>query len=275
MLKLKEMIHLTVFSWTLLHLFGVSDAVTVKPVMDGESVTLEIQRDGDIEWKFGHQKTLIAQISSNKITLHEEVLDGSFRGRLTLDQNGSLTINNIRTKDSGDFKVINTRTSSLLDTFRLTVYAPLPIPVISSYNICPTTSSESRCLLLCSVNVSAVSLSWYKGNSVLSNISVSNLSVSLSLPLEVENEDKNTYSCVVNNPIRNHTAHLDIDTLCSTGSEDGLFHKAVILFALSAMVGVAMVAVLIYEFRSRSLGKEKHVQEEAEIITESTVEVLE
>ncbi|XP_056304501.1 SLAM family member 5-like [Danio aesculapii] len=268
------MIHLTVFSWTLLHLFGMFDAVTVKPVMVGESVTLEIQRDGDIEWKFGYQKTLIAQIGNNKITLHEEVLDGSFKGRLKLDQTGSLTINNIRTTDSGDYNVIDTNTEMPLNTFKLTVYAPLPIPVISSYNICPTTSSESRCVLLCSVNVSAVSLSWYKGNSLLFNISVSDLSISLSLPLEVENQDKHTYSCVVNNPIRNHTTHLDINTLCSTGS-DGLFQKAVILLALSAVVGVAMVAVLVFEFRSRSRRKKKSVREEAENITYSTIDVLE
>ncbi|XP_026104732.1 CD48 antigen-like, partial [Carassius auratus] len=193
-------------------------------VTEGDSVTLnpdltEIQKMDLIMWKFGPKDIIIAQINKKKSTVHDNNADGRFRDRLKLDQTGSLIITNTTITDSGEYKVY-IKTETPLNTFNLTVYAHLFIPVISrDISQCSSSSSSSssqqNCSLLCSVvNVSHVTLSWYKGNSLLSSISVSDLSISLSLPLEVEYQDNNTYSCLVNNPISNQTTHLDISEHC-------------------------------------------------------------
>ncbi|XP_058615516.1 uncharacterized protein LOC131529701 isoform X2 [Onychostoma macrolepis] len=195
-------------------------AVDIKSVMEGESVLLhsdvtEIHEDDDILWKFGKEDSLIAKINREKqIFSIFDVPDGRFRDRLKLDnQTGSLIITNITTKHAGLYQLDVFGAEHSSKVFSVSVYARLPIPVISSKS--SNCSSSSYCSLLCSVlNVGHVTLSWYKGNSLLSSISVSDLSISLSLPLEVEYQDKNTYSCVLNNSFTNQTTHLNIAELC-------------------------------------------------------------
>ncbi|XP_059424844.1 uncharacterized protein LOC132159349 [Carassius carassius] len=186
-------------------------------VMEGDSVTLntdltQIHQNEEIWWRFGADKSLIA-----KITRDKEVHDKRFRDRLKMDhQTGSLTITNITTQHAGLYELKIRRRQSI-KSFNVSVFAQLPVPVISSKSSLYSSSSSSsqqNCSLLCSVNVGDVTLSWYKGNSLLSSISVSDLSISLSLPLEVEYQEKNSYSCVINNHIRNQTTHLDITQLC-------------------------------------------------------------
>ncbi|XP_016360472.1 SLAM family member 5-like [Sinocyclocheilus anshuiensis] len=239
------------------------DEVESVSVVEGHKVTLnsgltEMKDDDVIQWRFWIENTLIAEINkrADSMSVYEDVLDGRFRDRLKLDnQTGSLTITNIRTEHSGRYKL---QTNSVRKCFKITVFARLPVPVISSNSSqcsSSSSSSSSSCSLVCSVvNVGHVTLSWYKGNSLLSSISVSDLSISLSLPLEVEYQDKNTYSCVLNNPISNQTQHLDISQLCHTCSDS--VHccgstEAVIRLVLSALVGVATVILLVYDIRSR------------------------
>ncbi|XP_048038570.1 SLAM family member 5-like isoform X2 [Megalobrama amblycephala] len=238
--------------------FGDADEVKSVSVMEGDSVTLntdvtEVQRDDQILWRFG--ETRIAELYKKNIDMFGS--NKIFGDRLQIDsQTGSLTIRNIRSEHTGLYKlqIISDRGTSN-KRFNVTVYAPLPIPIItgSSQQCSSSRSSVSRCSLVCSaVNVSHVTLSWYKGNSLLSSISVSDLSISLSLPLEVEYQDKNTYSCVLNNPIRNQTQHLDnISQLCQTCEDSYIHSEGVTPSLIYALVGVTAVALLVYYVRYR------------------------
>ncbi|XP_077081538.1 SLAM family member 5-like [Siphateles boraxobius] len=246
--------------WRLIGVFTESVSV-----MEGDSVTLhtdvtKIHENDDILWKFGNENFLIAQISgaAGVSPTYDDVPDGRFRDRLKLDhQTGSLTITNTTTEHTGVYQLLIRGAKLIPKTFNVSIYARLPVPVIiSNSSHCSSSLSHQNCSLVCSsvVNVSDVTLSWYAGISVLSSISVCDLSISLSLPLEVEYQDKNTYSCVLNNPISNQTTHLDINKLCHTCAE-GHDHccgstEAVIRLALSALVGVATVAFLLYDIRS-------------------------
>uniref|UniRef100_A0A8C1U5I8 Ig-like domain-containing protein n=1 Tax=Cyprinus carpio TaxID=7962 RepID=A0A8C1U5I8_CYPCA len=229
------------------HLIGVfGESLSV---MEGDSVTLNtdltaIHEDNDILWNFGAENSLIAQIKRENQIFPDE----RFRDRLKLDrQTGSLIIMNITTQHAGRYGLeINGKKLST-KTFSVSVYAHLPNPNITrDFSQNSSSSSQQNCSLLCSVvNVGHVTLSWYKGNSLLSSISVSDLSISLSLPLEVEYQDKNTYSCVINNHISNQTTHLNISKLCQSRSDQGHPSFNMVLISAAAAGSLLIVAAVV------------------------------
>ncbi|XP_051977483.1 hepatocyte cell adhesion molecule-like [Xyrauchen texanus] len=225
-------------------------------VMEGESVTLyindtEIHEGDDMMWNFGAKNDPFTQINKEAgIFSMSDGPDGRFRDRLLLNhKTGDLTITNTRITDAGFYKLQISGAKLSSKTFNVTVNARLPVPVITSNS--SQCSSSSKCVLVCSVvNVTQVTLSWYKGNSLLSSISVSDLNSSLSLPLEVEYQENNIYSCVINNPIRNQTKHLNITEVCQTCSDldSSLVHMVLISAAAgSLLILVAFVIFCIYK----------------------------
>ncbi len=103
--------------------FGADeDAVVSVTVNEGDSVTLnpdltKIKGFNLILWRF--RGAVIAQINTKKISYED---DEVFRDRLELNQTGSLTITNIRTKHSGLYKAeIAHNTGTLDQTFSVNV----------------------------------------------------------------------------------------------------------------------------------------------------------
>uniref|UniRef100_A0A8C2DPQ7 Ig-like domain-containing protein n=2 Tax=Cyprinus carpio TaxID=7962 RepID=A0A8C2DPQ7_CYPCA len=237
-------------------LFGVfadSNAVKSVSVMEGDSVTLnpdlsDKPPDNLIMWNFKTNGPLIAKINqaTNDISIIDDVPDGRFRDRLKLDhQTGSLIITNITPEHAGVYQVTISSKTKTVHRFNVTVYARLPVPVIISDS---PQNSSSYCSLVCSVvNVGHVTLSWYKGNSLLSSISVSDLSNSLSLRLECLDD---SYSCVVSNPINNRTEYVNSTDLCRPCSDCAFCchaSEALARLAVSVLVGVATVAIVVYD----------------------------
>ncbi|CAM4659529.1 unnamed protein product [Leuciscus chuanchicus] len=98
------------------------------PVMEGESVTInpetEIQKDDQIQWRFGDQDILIAEFRGGTGKIHDD--DGIFRGRLTLGGTGYLIITNMRIEQSGDYKLqISSSRGTTNKRFVVTVFERL------------------------------------------------------------------------------------------------------------------------------------------------------
>uniref|UniRef100_A0A3B4DEJ7 Ig-like domain-containing protein n=1 Tax=Pygocentrus nattereri TaxID=42514 RepID=A0A3B4DEJ7_PYGNA len=197
---------------------SVKDEVETVEVTEGVNVTLRtdltgIKSDDMIRWTFGTTDTRIAQlVNSGTVSFY----NGIFTNRLNLDkQTGSLTISNISFLHSGVYKqqLISEQVSN--KKFSVTVYATVPVPSItqgSPQRQSDLKSSSRRCSVVCSVrNAYKVTLSWYNGSD-LHSISDSGNST-LSLPLDFEHGDNNTYSCVAANPVSNQTVHLN--TTCT------------------------------------------------------------
>ncbi|XP_050960601.1 SLAM family member 5-like [Labeo rohita] len=240
--------------------FGNSDAVKVVQVTEGDTVTLQtnvtqlLEKDL-ISWTFGDPKSCIAEINkeAGNFSIYDHVPDGRFRKRLKLDhQTGSLNITNSKTTDSGLYEMTIKSKKDNTYRFSVTVYAHLPVPVISSE------SSQCSSLSICSLDCSSEivghgSLSWYKKNLLWSSISVSDLSINLSLPLVVQYQDKTPYSCVLKNPISNQTTHLNFTQLCGTcavTSSGGHAHycdfiEAVLQLVVTVLMGVAAVNAIV------------------------------
>ncbi len=106
-------------------MFGADeDEVKAVSVMEGDSVTLnpdltQIKTFNLIEWRF--RGPIIAQADRKDISYPHDI--EIFRGRLQLDQTGSLTIKNMKAKYSGLYELQISHSDGTAERkFNVTVY---------------------------------------------------------------------------------------------------------------------------------------------------------
>ncbi|TRY99870.1 hypothetical protein DNTS_026358 [Danionella cerebrum] len=222
--------------------FGLTFALFVYEEIsatEGDSLSLrsDVWINQSFRWVFGDEDTLVAEMEDfGSVTVHDDVLNGTFRDRLKLNnRTGALTISDIRAEHAGNYRFYHYLQP--WGAFHVSVHARPPVPVVTKD--C-SSSSRQICSLLCSVDVSDVTLSWFKGDTLISSINGSELRIDLSLPLE----DQRNISCAVNSI---QTSHVDVSQLCklcaerllccdSAGTLTGL--------VLSVLVAVALVLVV-------------------------------
>ncbi|KAI2650744.1 CD48 antigen [Labeo rohita] len=281
---------------------AVDDEISVKK---GDSVTLnsgltEIMDGYLILWTYMNENALIpvanklanmtlyndedlkiAEINkqTDSITVYDDHVYGRFRDRLKLDnQTGSLTITNIRNRDSG---VYTLKISFLETVFILCVFGALIAEInkranrFSVYDYVFDGRFRDR-----------LKLDNQTGSLTITNTTTEhagdyklqiNAFIRPSLRLKVcdwlsssssSPSSSSSSSGSYPNSIRNHTQHLNITQFCQTCSDS--VHccgstEAVIRLVLSALVGVATVILLVYDIRSR-----RAEQDQAHIHTSET-----
>ncbi|KAI4905842.1 hypothetical protein NFI96_004402 [Prochilodus magdalenae] len=196
--------------------------------LEGNTVTIHtgmtgVQSDAQILWFYQPEKTDIRIVNSLVIrgTVTTDYDRDRFRDRLQLDRNsGSLTIRNISREDSGVYKLHIITAISSEWSFRVDVY-------------------ESQ---------RSMTLSWFKGREMLNQTSDSEHSAELTLPLEVNEDEHDIYSCVTTNPVTNRTTTLNINQICPHDTGDTGFcglAEFISRLVFSVLLAVVTIGLLI------------------------------
>ncbi|XP_041839274.1 SLAM family member 5-like [Melanotaenia boesemani] len=217
-------------------------------VLEGNNVTLnsglqELDKDHNVMWTQGQDFSgdQIAQWKASIVTISE-----SYQDILQMDPTtGDLVFLRVTKSLTGFYcvKILKGREPHVLRQYHLAVYEPVSVPKITTTqtNIRAELTNDGFCYVSCSVeNGPDVNLTWYQGEKQISQTSNNNISISLSLPLEIVKEE--TYTCEANNPVSTETDSINSKQECPPHGSGGNIYAVI-----GVVVGsVALVALIVY-----------------------------
>uniref|UniRef100_A0A8C1T7S2 Immunoglobulin domain-containing protein n=1 Tax=Cyprinus carpio TaxID=7962 RepID=A0A8C1T7S2_CYPCA len=260
-LKMFDRFWFSLYLWCLVGVFGDE----MKLVSEGDSVTLNSNlteiHDDLIQWSFLVENTLIAEINvtADRFTVFDDVLDGRFRDRLKLDkQTGSLTITNF-TKEQTGFYTVETKNMNI--SFFLAVYDEISVKKGDSVTLNSDLTEIDYDLILWTYlymsekaiiavnkpyNIVTVHDDVLDGR-FRDRLKLDNQTGSLTIT-DITTEHAGDYLLLIIGAKQSFKVFSVsvYDSVHCCGSTE-----AVIRLVLSALVGVATVILLVYDIRSR------------------------
>ncbi|XP_071024631.1 SLAM family member 9-like isoform X1 [Oncorhynchus clarkii lewisi] len=178
-------------------------------------------------------------------------LEKRFKNRLHWNNvTGVFTLSDLQIDDSGVYTVENTDEGKTKHTFQLTVYYVLSKPQV-------TVHDNISCSVVCSVeNGREVTLSWYKGGEILNQTSSPDHNITLSIPLKVDEQNRDSYRCEATNPVSKETAVVPHSCIESDPSKvtdgDERTRDCLIIAVICVLVASGLVGLATYLKKRRN-----------------------
>ncbi|XP_036789336.1 SLAM family member 9 isoform X1 [Oncorhynchus mykiss] len=174
-------------------------------------------------------------------------LEKRYKNRLHWNNvTGVFTLSDLQIDDSGVYTVENgDAEEKMTHTFQLTVYYVLSKPQV-------TVHDNISCSVVCSVeNGREVTLSWYKGGEILNQTSSPDHNITLSIPLKVDEQNRDSYRCEAANPVSKETAVVPHSCIESDPFKvtDG---DCLIIAVICVLVASGLVVLAIYLKKRRN-----------------------
>uniref|UniRef100_A0A3P9N5U4 Ig-like domain-containing protein n=1 Tax=Poecilia reticulata TaxID=8081 RepID=A0A3P9N5U4_POERE len=241
----------------------------LKNVVEGGNVTLEtptfkLEKKHRVIWRTGEGiegKIIVQWIN----TFY--VLNINFGDIVQFNHNGSLTFIRIPREYSGlyNVQILEDNEPHSRKCYNVTVYEPVSLPYFTTniteiFDIGPS-PSDKGCYVACSVkNGPDVNLTWFNGPTMISSVYDSmNVSMNLSLPLKIQPENKENFTCEARNPVTVERKTLSSTMWCPSHQPEG---TRTWIWLTAVGVGLGLMILAIINIRRRNFRRAVMVRRE-------------